>query len=441
MSEQNSSSANPPDHDGYTSVDTGRPVKRRRLFKPRNMDTKIFDHWQQVGFHFQGKDKKKVNEYKCLYCEHTLTQSRANQLKHMVRAHDYDELTDTFDEMKINVQAEMKTIPTVNHSLNGTRLRIINKVDSDSLTQKNIEPHVIRMNQKDMEAGQKALSLWVIAKGIPFTAFADDLWTNFMDRICKPFVTPSPYQMSRKWLSEHYKDAMESTRAKLAGKMVTLGLDESKIGGKLTAVNFIALTPDAHFIESIFTGTDSLTTDYLTKLTLSVIARHKLNVKALISDNCSSVKKMRNDFESRWIDPHFNDGNKIRCLSIYCMSHGINLMIRDFVEFDFVGRRVKMVTSFCHRMNRNITLRRIYEPFAEAEGLEKNKKFNVPPEVRWLYYSDSLDALIKCRPAVQAMMYMKYPSVLKAINNNEMYAEMGGNPFWNDLIEVSENES
>ena len=429
------------DHSYNRTVEQSRPLKRRKQQKTRDLDPLIYNYWRPTGTREQGSLKKKVYNYQCVFCDYSIVQKKSRQLDHLVNEHGYDTSNDTFEESKVKEVQGMKVqqVSFAGDQYSTGSHRVIVRVDECQLVQSSLDTHFTRFTPKAMEDAQEALSLYQIASGLSFSQFESELWQNFIDKVAKPFKTPSRFQLSTKYLDKHYNAEMEKTLAALREKpAITLGIDEASIAGK-KAINFIALVPEPHFIVSKFTGTDQLTAVYLERLTLSVIHDFGLEVKAIVTDNGGGIKQMRERFQnaSRQLvaEPTTGQVKSVKCLSVYCLCHGVNLMLQDFMEFEFVKRRVKAASALCHKLNNNTTLRRMYSPFAIRAGLDANKRFNLPPTVRWMYYLDLLKSIIASRVALQDMM--RDTEVSSLMRNNEDFEQIKHDEFWEDLIEVS----
>ena len=209
-------------------------------------------------------------------------------------------------------------------------------------------------------------------------------WSDFIQKSCPGFITPSAYQFAGSLLNESYYEAMVQTMDKLKPEpSITLSLDEARIGHS-PRVNFIACTPYPHFIVSKNAKNASITSTYLKQLIVEVLKETKIKIHAIISDNCSNIKSLRTFFEecAQFIPELEWAQSRFRCLSIYCLSHGVNLMMRDFIYLPFVKGKIVAAVGFCHKMNKNRELRALYSKFCSSFGINAYERFNVPPEIR-----------------------------------------------------------
>ena len=91
-------------------------------------------------------------------------------------------------------------------------------------------------------------------------------------------------------------------------------------------------------------------------------------------------------------------GVDVHCL--WCMAHRLNLVVQDFKEVEninFVIKFAKWITASERLVSYSVFLRTNPPP-------EKKKKIPPPSETRWLYYRDTLMAILDQTDSIDAFM-------------------------------------
>ena len=184
---------------------------------------------------------------------------------------------------------------------------------------------------------------------------------------------------------------------------MTIGIDECKLAGKPHMINLLACTPEPFFLASYDSRGASITTDFLEMLFKKTITEHQIEIRSIVSDNGSSIKFLRYRLESKsGLELDAGDGStkSIRAANIYCLCHGVSLIIQDFPKDEWIKSRVDLAMDIARKLNQNHQIRELPAQFTEPEG-PAPIRFDIPLRVRWLYIQKFLRSFTKFEEPVQ----------------------------------------
>lgn len=125
---------------------------------------------------------------------------------------------------------------------------------------------------------------------------------------------------------------------------------------------------------------------------IDAIGRQK--VIAIITDNGSNFKSARDRLQTGYLHPRNSEYYK--CLSIYCFSHGLNLIMKDLFKNGCLTSAMEIIGKFIKRMTKSKTARRTFRSLCSTSFPPlKMVKFTLPPKICWKHYSDVMKLAIK----------------------------------------------
>lgn len=178
-------------------------------------------------------------------------------------------------------------------------------------------------------------------------------WKEFFHQLNPAFRTPSRDEIGGSLLDEEAAmvEAQMMARFSKAGKKLTLAVDGwVNIAGH-HVLNFVVCDPEPMFLDSVFvqerhTG-DVIAREIMKQLT-SVGAEH---FTAIVTDNAANMRAACKIV----LGEHPN------MIAIGCVSHGLNLMLEDFMNMPSLSTFLKQVKLIVRTINNKSILRNAVE--------------------------------------------------------------------------------
>lgn len=428
--------------------------------KRRSRSSIHHDYSKEVYSHFTLVQQGRViseSKFKCDYCEYSIMNKKVRMIHHLESKHGYDRKRDTFNPAEIIVPPGKRLIETdLIDSVDlvdeddervitpQRRVKVIKNRDRTSMTASSLNTYVHHLDSDQMERAQCLLASFMFEKALPFTTFESSSWYQFIALVAPAFKTPSEYKFRTSLLDSCYAQSMtKSSDALNSSHSVTIGIDECKLSGKPHMINFLALLPEPFFLQSYDSQGSSITTDYLESLFKKTLIKHELKARAIISDNGSNVRGLRRRLESTvGVSLNKNDGSteSIRCLSIYCLCHGVSLMIQDLAKDSWVKKRVDLALLIANKFNQKDEMRQILSRYTSMSN-QTVVRFNIPPKVRWLYMQRFLESFIRYKDAIKMMFFAEGERVQRFLTHDRSSIDTGpliDDSYWKDLEHIQQ---
>ena len=435
------------DHEVIIERSSGKE-QRKRSSLANDHSKEVYEHWSIMS---RGKTPYD-SQWKCDYCEYNIKHKKLRMVSHLEMTHGYNRLKDTFDPMKTKIPAGRRSIETddiqvidiVDEDENPEmrsykRIKILkNDSKPSSMAEPSIFKFVQHLNEKQMSEAISHLSNFLYEKALPFTVFENESWEKFISIVAPAFKTPTEYQLRTSLLEASFQTSMTESLVRIKeSPAVTIGIDECKLAGKPHMINLLACTPEPYFLTSYDSKGASITTDLLENLFKKTLTAHQIEIKAIVSDNGSSIKSLRYRLESRsGLQLQACDGStrSIRAANIYCLCHGVSLIIQDFSKDKWIKSKVDLAMEIARKFNHNHQMKEILTKFTEIDGLAVIQ-FNIPPKVRWLYLQKFLKSFTRFEGPIKSMFKCKMDSV-KRILGKEWRLDLDplvSDEYWRDL--------
>ena len=374
---------------------------------------------------------------------------------HLQDKHSFDREKNTFDKAKIEIPddkviVEETEIPIVDliacdpaeQSQPAKRVKLSSKkfIHQARTSNPKISQFVQQFTDVQLREAQESLAEFAFTKGLPFTVFESAAWDKFISLVAPAFKTPSERQLRTTFLDRVHQRYEKKIIGELKqANSITLSIDESKLARTTCRTNFLACTPQPRFLVSYDAGEASITTDYLEGLLTKTLARFDINVHAIITDNGSNIKALRNRVEKTNDVIALRSGSEpqvIKTLGIYCVCHGINLIMQDFMNDRHVKGRLEVARAIANKLNNNSEVRRIFSSRLTQELILK--RFNVPPTIRWLHMKQLFEDLIKYEIPIRTMIHLDHVKIEKHLTDRSTidYKQLDEPAFWSDLGEI-----
>ena len=292
----------------------------------------------------------------------------------------------------------------------------------------------------------------IYKKSLPFITFENDHWKKFVSKAMPGFITPTPHQLRTSLLDSLYEIEMTKTLERIGqADCITLGIDESKIG-RSNRINFIACIPQPFFLKSFDADGVSLTCEFLSERFLYVVTQFNLDVKAVITDNGANICKLRQQLENTGvlIASQSQVMRHLRCLAIYCICHGLNLLVKDFMKDESVEDDFLTATKVANLINSSAPFRRLFtsrikdkkdQAGGEKNKLDKKHHFNLPPAIRWQYHHQFLTDFIRYREPVQSIFFFDKQEFDREFEKSKRqrfdYMRLKDDDYWERLEEMN----
>lgn len=244
---------------------------------------------------------------------------------------------------------------------------------------------IIATSQEDKKKIDLQLSRYMFATNTPFNHVEHPELLKLMEILRPGYKPPNRKQIAGKLLDEVYNSTQEAVKNELKNKVVNLAIDgwsnvrqDSIVCVCVTDV----LTDSTHLIDTIDTGAESHTADYLVKVTTAAIKQcetYKCTVRSVVTDNAANMSRMRRDLAQQEELASHED-----ILTYGCSSHILNLLAKDLNAEDITDK-VKSIMRYFK-----------YTHFASAKYKEAGgKAIVIPQQVRWNTMADCLKVLLE----------------------------------------------
>ena len=428
---------------GQSTLESQRPAKRQCRGQ-RDLSKDIFRHWIRLD----SGSPIHSSKWKCAYCTYSLTHYKPRMVSHLQTDHGHDRQRDTFDAESIKCLPPCcevidldESVDTVDSATRPRRVRIRKQSSQNTSVQGLIADYVHNLSPSQQSEAEIALSMFMSEKALPFNIFTGKYWNQFISIIGPAFQTPKEHKFRGPLLELTFEKISRQTKEKLSqAPALTIGIDECKLAKDTIRINFIACTPQPYFIESVDTKGSMKTTDYLTAQLKIILNNYNLKPQAIITDNCSNIKGLRRRLETSGVtitNKETREDEFIRCLDIYCLCHGVNLILCDFFKDPQVKFMLATAVAFAHKLNNRKELRDVF--FRRLPHDEpKRIRFKIPPEVRWMYFKEFLASFLSRKQTMKLMIFMDGEEISTFVDDDKMFKLLSTDSFWIALERIKD---
>lgn len=246
----------------------------------------------------------------------------------------------------------------------------------------------ITTSQEDKKKIDLQLARFMFATNTPFNHVEHEEFLKLIQILRPGYKPPNRKQIAGNLLDDVYNSTQEYVKDDLKNKIVSMSIDgwsnvrqDSIVCLCVTDV----LTNSTHLIDTIDTGAESHTADYLVKLTTTSVKKcESFNciVRSVVTDNAANMTRMRRELAQEEELASHKD-----ILTYGCSSHILNLLAKDINEKNITDQVIAVMRYFK------------YTHFASAKYKQAGgKAIIIPQQVRWNTMADCLKVFLEnCR--------------------------------------------
>jgi hypothetical protein len=180
-----------------------------------------------------------------------------------------------------------------------------------------------KMKPSVLKAFHEQLALWVFSSGLAFYKVEHASLLEALQLLAPAVELPNRDELSNALLDRAYDKSLKMPMAAM-GKIVTVSSDGwTDVCGQ-AVINYMAVCGKlCYFLESVYTGNQSHTSDFLARDMQRVIEKYGfLDVGAVITDNTAANKAMWTALKLKFPRTFFHG----------CVCHALHLLVKDIVQ-------------------------------------------------------------------------------------------------------------
>lgn len=259
-----------------------------------------------------------------------------------------------------------------------------------------------KWTQADEDEADQLAAEWLYEANLPFNLFEHPAAKRFFNKLRPSYTPPSAYRIANSLLDESYKKVKETVDA-IIDEEEALGVvfDETTnvISDRVLNIS-ITTSRGAFYYHNLILPPETASSSLLTNLvveSLDTVSRGKRErINACSTDTCSTMRDI-------WKLLPRQPGLE-HCLMNPCDSHGIQLLIKDILEYPYwsstVLRANQLVRHFKHSSKQLAILKDIQQRL--IGGQNKIKPLVMASQVRWGTHCKEFQSILDNRQAFRA---------------------------------------
>ncbi|KAM6453426.1 uncharacterized protein PHA67_019283 [Liasis olivaceus] len=285
-----------------------------------------------------------------------------------------------------------------------------------------IPSFIDKMRPENQEKIDHALARAIYASGSALSITENAYWQEAFKLLRPSYHLPSRHSLSKPLLESEYEHVMESVQGKISEALCLAVLTDgwTNVWGE-GIINFVITTPQPVFYRSIETGENRHTAEYITSEICAVLEKIESGkVFALLTDNASNMKAAWEIIMDKY--PHIT--------AIGCASHGLNLLLSDFMKLDTFQRIYRNAKEVIKYVKATHVVTAVFKKKQEEENPQnKIVTLNLCSKTRWGGVVISFESLLKNKEALQARVIIEDLKIPRNIRNTVLDEDV----FWVQL--------
>lgn len=344
--------------------------------------------WEQFISIPQEHNALKTNRVRCRKCKAELVGLVKRMEAHFEKCRNNRDANNDEDEDEV-VLLEDAGVPRCSDSSSSTSVAALQSKSTSASSSVSVNTSMKRFtistSQEDKKKIDLQLSRYMFATNTPFNHVEHPQFLKLMEILRPGYKPPNRKQVAGSLLDEVYNSTQESVRDELKNKVVNLAIDGwSNVRHDAIVCVCVTdvLTNSTHLIDTIDTGAESHTGEYLVKITTAAVKKcedFKCTVRSVVTDNAANMSRMRRDLAQQEELASHKD-----IVTYGCSSHLLNLLAKD-LNAEEITEQVKSIMRYFK-----------YTHFASAKYKEAGgKAIIIPQQVRWNTMADCLKVYLE----------------------------------------------
>jgi hypothetical protein len=265
------------------------------------------------------------------------------------------------------------------------------------------------MSKSSQDEFQNKFAEWFYGTGMAFMKISIPQLENAL-KILRQYVRiPSRDMLSGLLLDKSYDKAMQKILVLLHDEYCTLTTDGwTDINGNSVINYVVASRKGSFFLESVYTGSDGHTSDYLSKDIIRVIEKHSdIQICGVVTDNTATNKKAWEILQKVYPEKFFHG----------CVSHTLHLLTKDIIKsFQWLKDLVDGTRELVVYIKKKPALKHVVSSYQEKNKL---KSLVIPGETRWGTILACIKSVSESEEVIYQIMGRKEFISEKGINSEE----------------------